>query len=107
MPQYMLQASYTPEAWARMMKSPQDRAEAIRPMIEGLGGTLHSFHVSFGEYDVVLMVEAPDNVSAAALSMAAAAGGSLSSIKTTPLMTVQEEMEALKKASGAGYRPPS
>ena len=107
MPHYMTQVSYTPEAWARLMKAPQDRSEAIRPMIEGLGGTLNSFHISFGDYDVVIMTEMPDNVSSAAIAIAAAAGGSVSSIKTTPLMTVQEEMEALKKASGAGYRPPS
>lgn len=107
MPHYMTQVSYTPEAWARLVKSPQDRAQAIRPMIEGLGGKLESFYLTFGEYDVVIITEMPDNASAAAISIAAAAGGSLKAIKTTPLMTVDDEVEALKKAAQAGYRPPS
>ncbi len=38
MPYYLLQAAYTPEAWANLVKNPQDRTEAIRPIIEGLGG---------------------------------------------------------------------
>ena len=48
---YLIQAAYTPEAWAKMVKSPQDRKAAIAPMIEKLGGRLESFWMSFGEYD--------------------------------------------------------
>ncbi|NIO69510.1 MAG: GYD domain-containing protein, partial [Anaerolineae bacterium] len=75
-------------------KKPQDRAEALRPAIEALGGKLVSFYMSFGEYDAVVIADMPDNISAAAVSIAAAAGGAVKAIKTTPLMTVREGMEA-------------
>jgi uncharacterized protein with GYD domain len=107
MPHYMVQAAYSPDAWGGLVKSPQDRAEAIRPAIEGLGGKLISFYNSFGEYDAVVITEMPDNASAAAVSISAAAGGAVKALKTTPLMTVQEGMEAMRKAAQAGYRPPS
>ena len=62
--------------------------------------------LAFGEYDFVLVCQMPNNVSAAAFSMAASAGGAVKAVKTTPLMTIDEAMEAMRKASGAGYRPP-
>jgi len=107
MPQYLVQAAYTPDAWAAMVKSPQNRLEAVRPVIEKLGGKTQGGWLSFGEYDIVVICELPNNVSAAAFSMAASAGGAVKALKTTPLMTVEEAMEAMRKAGGVGYRPPS
>ena len=107
MPHYLVQTAYTPEACAAMVKSPQDRLEAVRPVVERLGGKLLSMYMAFGEYDVVGIAEMPDNVSAAAFSMAVAAGGSVRTVKTTPLMTIQEGNEAFRKAGQAGYRPPA
>lgn len=107
MPYYMVQAAYSQEATAAMVKSPQDRAEALRPVIEGLGGKLVSMYFAFGEYDVVGLAEMPDNVSSAAFSMAISAAGAVRAVKTTPLMTIQEGIEAFRKAGQAGYRPPS
>ncbi len=106
MPQYLLQAAYTPAAWAAMVKSPQNRLEAVRPVIEKLGGKINGGWVSFGEYDVTLICELPNNVSAAAFSMAASAGGAVKAVKTTPLMSIDESMEAMRKAAGVGYSPP-
>ena len=60
---------------------------------------------AFGEYDLVVVIEMPDNVSAAAWSLAIAAGGALKSVKTTPLMSIEEGLEALKKAPESGYKP--
>jgi uncharacterized protein with GYD domain len=88
------------------VKSPQDRKAAIAPMVEKLGGRLESYWYSFGDYDSVVIVQVPDNVTAAALSLAASAAGALKGIKTTPLMTSEEGMAAMRKAAGAGYRPP-
>ncbi len=107
MPYYMYQVSYTPEAWAGLAKRPQDRARAIRPIIRDLKGRLTSFYLAFGEYDAVVIAEMPDDETAAALSIAATAGGAVKAIKTTPLMTVQQGMRAMRKAGKAGYRPPS
>src|SRR5215831_14526611 len=107
MPQYLLQAAYTPDAWNAMVKSPQNRLEAVRPVIERLGGKIEGGWLSFGEYDVTVICQMPNNVSAAAFSMAAAAGGAVKAVKTTPLMSMEEAIEAMRKAGGAGYRPPS
>jgi len=106
MAHYLVQAAYTAEEWAGMVKSPQNRIEAIKPAVEGLGGKVVGGWYAFGEYDVVAVLEMPDNVSAAAFSLAAAAGGAVKALKTTPLMTGEEAMAAMQKASGAGYRPP-
>jgi uncharacterized protein with GYD domain len=104
MPHYLSQVSYTPEAWARLVAHPQDRIEAVRGPIEKLGGRIHNAFFAFGEYDVVVITEMPDNVSAAAIAIAFAAGGSIKSEKTTPLMTSAEALEAIKKAGSTGYR---
>ena len=88
------------------MSNPQNRIEVIRPVIERLGGRLESAYLSIGDYDVVVIAEVPDSISAAAFSLAASAGGALKAIKTTPLLTIEEGMEAMKKAGGTGYRPP-
>ena len=103
---YMVQGAYTSEAIAAMVKKPEDRAAAIAPVVEKLGGKLVGLWFCFGEYDVVGISEMPDNVSAAAFAFAISAGGKLRSAKTTVLMTGAEAVKALKKAGGAGYRPP-
>ena len=103
---YMFQAAYTPEAWATMVRNPQNRAELVRPVVESLGGRWVDAWLAFGDYDVVVIAELPDNVSAAAFSLAVNAGGALKAAKTTPLMTIDEGIEAMRKAGGAGYRPP-
>ena len=104
---YMIQSAFTADAWAILAKTPQNRAEAVRPGIEQLGGKLISYYFSLGEYDSVVIAELPDNATAAAASIAAAGGGAIKAIRTTPLMTVEEGMEAMRTAGEGGDRPPS
>jgi len=106
MPQYLLQVAYEPEAWAAMLKKPHNRLNAVRPEVEKLGGKLDVGWFSFGDYDLVAIVEMPDNTSAAAFSLAASASGAIKAIKTTPLLSLDEGIEAMKKAGKSGYRPP-
>ena len=106
MPRYLIQASYNQGGVSGLLSNPQDRAEAIRPVVEGMGGKLESFDYALGEYDVVAIVELPDNITAAALAMAVGAGGALKEYKTTALVSVSEAMEAMRKAAAAGYRSP-
>ena len=106
MPMYLTRFSYTPETWARLVKNPEDRRTAARQYIESVGGKLHGFWYAFGEHDGYNLWEAPDNVSMAAVALAIGSGGALSSIQTTVLSTVEETMDALKKASSIAYRPP-
>jgi uncharacterized protein with GYD domain len=105
-PLYLLQVAYTPEAWGTLIKKPQDRIEAVRPAVRKLGGKVLTGYFAFGEYDLVAVLDMPDNVSAAAFSIAASAGGAVRSIKTTPLMTTREAMRAMRAAKRAGYRAP-
>lgn len=107
MTRYMIQVSYNHNAVVDLVKNPQDRSAAIGPLIEGMGGKMHSFDYCFGEYDVVVIVELPDNVSMAALSMAVSAGGAVGGLKTTVLLSMEEAVEAMRKAGSVAYRPPS
>ena len=106
MPSYLYQASYTGDAWATQINNPVNRAAQIGAMVEGAGGKVESFHYAFGEYDVIIIATFADNQTAAAFALAAAAGGAVKSLKTTPLLTADEGLEAIKKAGGTGYRPP-
>src|SRR5438876_12024340 len=103
---YLTRFSYTPETWARLMKNPEDRREAARKYIESVGGKLHGFWYAFGAYDGYNLWEAPDNVSMAAVAIAIGGGGALSKIETTPLLTVEETLQALGRARAIAYRPP-
>lgn len=103
---YLVQAAYTPEASGRLVKAPQNRAEAIRPLVEKLGGKLDGMWLAFGDYDVIGIFQMPDNVSAVALSLAVSAGGATKAVKTTPLVTMDEGVAAMRKAGSVDYQPP-
>jgi len=105
MADYLLQISYSEAAWAAMIKRPQNRVEAVRKAVEKLGGKIGGFWMSFGDQDLVGVLEMPDNISAAAFAMAIAAGGACKSVKTTPLLRIEEGMEAMTKAGACGYKP--
>ncbi len=106
MPHYMLQASYTAESWKAQMDNPQDRSVHLRGLMEAAGGRLLSFYYAFGEYDSVLIVEAPDNVSVASLAITAAGGGALSKLTTTVLVSSEDGLEAIRRAKDVAYTPP-
>ena len=105
MPHFLHQVAYTQEAWSALINNPQNRIEAVRPAIEKLGGSVKTAWFAFGQYDVVVVSEMPSSVDAAAIAIAFAAGGACKSVQTTPLLTVEEAMEAMKKAKESGYRP--
>jgi uncharacterized protein with GYD domain len=105
MNQFLLEISYTPEAIAALVANPQDRREAVRPVIERLGGTMDNAWFAFGECDIVLIASFPDHVSALALSATLSAGGALRSVKTIPLIGIADGVEALRKAGSSGYTP--
>lgn len=106
MPLYMYQASYTSDSWKTQIQNPQNRAEQIRSIVEANGGKLLGFYYAFGEYDAVVIFEAPDNVVVSALAIAIAAGGVVKDSKTTVLMSPEEGVEAMRRAGGTGYHPP-
>ena len=98
--------SYKPETWARLIENPEDRRDAARTYIESVGGKLHGFWYAFGPHDGYNLWEAPDNVSMAAVAIAIGGGGAMSKFETTPLLTVEETLAALSRASTIDYRQP-
>lgn len=87
---YVYQAAYTAESVAAQIKEPQDRIEAVRPALEAMGGKIVVGGYPFGEYDVLAVIEAPDDTTAAGFALAVAAGGAVKSAKTTRLLSGQE-----------------
>ena len=104
---YMIQGAYTAEAMATMAKNPQDRSVPVRELVQKLGGRLISLYFCFGEYDVVVLVELPDDTAATAVAMAAVSPGHLKAYKTTKLFTIEETMEAMRKAGSLAFPGPS
>jgi uncharacterized protein with GYD domain len=108
MPLYMVQVAYTSQSWKTQIENPSDARARIKGVAESLGGRFIEAYYSFGDHDLVILAEFPDNLTVAAVSLTASAGGALSSIKTTPLLTIEEGRQALEKAAKAapGYKAP-
>ena len=106
MPLYMSQFAYTSEAWAALTQNPEDRSEAIRGLAEAMGGRLVSLYNCFGEYDGVIIFEAPDEGTAAAVLMAAITPGHIKALKTTVLLSAEQGVEAMRRAGETTFRRP-
>jgi len=104
---YMVQFAYTPEAWAALTKKPQDRSVPIKDLVQKLGGRLVGLYYCFGEYDGVVLAEIPDDTAAIATSLAAVSPGHVKAIKTTKLFTVEETIQAMRKAGNIAFHGPS
>ena len=97
MAKYLIYASYSPDGLKGLMKDKASgRKAAISKMLESHGGRLEALYYTFGEDDVVLIADIPDNMTAAAVSIAVSSSG-LAHTRTTPLLTVEETDKALAK----------
>jgi uncharacterized protein with GYD domain len=104
MPKYLVQASYLSKGIQGLLKEGGTRRrEAVDELFGSLGGRVEAFYFAFGEQDVFIIGELPDNASAAALAIKVNAAGA-STCRTVVLLTAQEIDEAVKKTSV--YRPP-
>ena len=106
MANYLVQASYSSGSWATQIQNPQNRLEQVGKMFASKGVKFITGYYAFGEFDLCIIMEGPDNVTAASALIAAAAGGALSKIQTTVLMTAEEGLEAIKGAGSIDYKPP-
>jgi uncharacterized protein with GYD domain len=104
MPKFLVEATYTAEGHKGLVKDkPSGRKAAITQAVKKLGGKLDAIYFCLGENDVILIVDMPDHLSAAALGSAAGASG-MARTKTTVLLTTPEADEALSKP--VAYRAP-
>jgi len=106
MSMYMVQFSYTVDAWKSLMKNPEDRGKALDAAAKALGAKFVGLYYCFGDYDGVVMMEASDDVTAGSLVLAALSGGHVKAIKTTKLLSVSEAMTMMGKAGGIVYAAP-
>jgi uncharacterized protein with GYD domain len=98
MPTFVSQGRYTREAMRGMMNTPEDRTEAVSKLFEQAGGRLLSYYITFGEYDWLVVAEAPDERTMAAIAVAVAAGGGVTDLKTTLALTTAEAKGAFGMA---------
>lgn len=91
-----------------LVERPEDRFVKTTKFLKSIGGRLHYYFFTFGEHDIVLIYELPDNVTAASLSMVFCAAGTASEMETTPLLTMEEAIGAMRLASDTvrAYQPP-
>jgi uncharacterized protein with GYD domain len=104
MPKYLVTASYTAEGAKGLLKDGgTKRRQAIESALKAVGGRVEAFYFALGKHDVYTIVDAPDNVAVAAMTLAvSAAGGAVS--HTTVLLTPEELDQATKKRPN--YTPP-
>jgi uncharacterized protein with GYD domain len=100
MPKYLIQASFTPEGIREVLAKKKAGVvkSAAAKFIEAAGGKIESYYFAFGKDDVISIAELPDNVTAAALAVAANAAGVVT-FTTTPLLTVEEMDKAVGKSA--------
>ena len=105
MPLYLGRFKYSAEAIKAMIENPQDRGAVAAQTAESLGGKLHGIWWALGEHDGVFLLEAPDNLTVAALAIAVGSSGQIS-VETTALLDMDEALEAMRRAGTVTFRPP-
>jgi uncharacterized protein with GYD domain len=104
MPKYLMEASYTAEGTKGLIREGgSTRRKKVEEMVKELHGKLEAFYYAFGTSDVFLIVDVPDAVTAAAISLAVNQSGAVH-LRTHVLMTPEEMDQASKKS--VNYRVP-
>lgn len=104
MSKYLFIGNYSAEgAKAILAAGGSVRRTAVAEAVESLGGSLEAFYFGFGEDDVYVLADLPDNVTAASLALQVGSSG-LAGVRTVVLMTPEEVDRATKAPST--YRPP-
>ncbi len=104
MSKYLVKASYTQEGLKGLLKDGgTKRRAAVEQAVQGMGGKLEAFYFAFGETDVYAIADMPDNITAAAISIAVTASGTVRA--TAIVLITPEEMDQVVKKT-ISYRPP-
>jgi uncharacterized protein with GYD domain len=95
MPKYLIQASYTTEGIHGLVgDSASGRRADVETAVKALGGKVEAFYYAFGADDVVIILDLPNNITAAAIGLTTSGTGAVRA-RTTPLLTVEEVDKAL------------
>ena len=103
---YLIQANYTQQGVAGLVSSPEDRTGVLKSIVEAAGGKVITLDYCFGEFDVVGVLEMPDNTAMTSLAMAFGASGAVANMRTTVLISTADGFAAAQKAKEISYRPP-
>jgi uncharacterized protein with GYD domain len=104
MAKYLIAANYKVEGVKGILKEGgSGRRQAVDKLLASVGGKVESFYYAFGDTDAYVVVDVPDNITAAAIALTVAASGAVN-LKTTVLMTPEEVDQAIKKSPA--YRAP-
>lgn len=104
MPKYLMSGSYTAEGAKGLLKDGgSKRRQVAEAALKSVGGKIESFYFAFGEHDLYVIIEAPDNQAVAAASLAISAGGGFQT-KTVVLLTPEEIDKATRTTTI--YQPP-
>ena len=108
MAKYVTLFTYTSEAWARMIQSPGDRTAPVRRLAESLGGSVECVYWMLGGYDGIIILDVPDSISGAALSVTVGSTGAFKNLQTHELLTQGQLGQALSRSKDAAqaYQPP-
>ncbi|MYC07114.1 MAG: GYD domain-containing protein [Chloroflexi bacterium] len=105
MPKYLFQASYTQEGLQGLLKEGgTQRREVVANLAAALGGSVEAFYYAFGDHDIYVIADLPDDATATAASLVVGASGA-GSVKTTVLIPPETVDDATAKA--VNYRPPA
>lgn len=108
MAHYLIEVGYTPAAWNSQISSQANVVDRIGPSVQAANGTIESIYYAFGDVDLIGILDFPAPEDAAAFALAVTSSGALRSFKTTPLLTVAQGIDCMKRASEvrAKYTPP-
>lgn len=109
MAHYLIQVGYTPQAWSTQIDTQANVVDRITPSVKACKGSIQSIYYAFGDDDLIGIIDFPTPEDAAAFALTVTAGGALRSFKTTPLLTVEQGIASMKRASEvrAKYSPPA
>ena len=108
MAKYVTFFTYTSEAWARMIQNPGDRTATLRRLAESLGGSVECVYWMLGGYDGIVILDVPDSISVAALSITVGSTGAFKNLQTHELLTQEQLGQVLSRSKDAthAYQPP-
>jgi uncharacterized protein with GYD domain len=103
-PKFLIKASYTSEGAGGLLKEGGSaRRDAVKKIVEGLGGKVEAFYYAYGDVDLYIITDLPDATAGLALTLAVNASGAVR-LTTVPLIS-PEEIDAATKTS-VNYRGP-
>ena len=108
MAHYLIEVGYTPESWSTQIETQANVVDRIMPAVKACKGKIESIYYAFGDVDLVGIMDFATPEDAAAFALTVTASGALRSFKTTPLLTVEQGITSMQRASEvrAKYTPP-